>query len=67
MTCQLQLLALDLLVPGAGGRAGLAGEQRSQPILGELGEGFCPEVSEADLDTVLLAKHVAFSSGEFGT
>lgn len=36
--------------------------------LGELGEGCCPEeASEANLDTVLLAKHVAFSSGKFGT
>ena len=36
--------------------------------LRELGEGCCPEeASEADLDTVLFAKHVAFSSGEFGT
>lgn len=39
MTCQLQLLALDLLVPGAGGRAGLAGEQRSQPIQGNWAKG----------------------------
>lgn len=39
MTCQLQLLALDLLVPGAGRRAGLVGEQRSQPIRGNWAKG----------------------------
>ena len=37
MGCQLQLLALDLLVPGAGWRAGLAGEQWCQPIQGHSG------------------------------